>query len=80
MTVCCATGLMGYRGVPGRIGLAAAVTGLALWLEPVSSNLGLGQVNVFLMLLVVADLGLSDRNPLKGIGVGVAYGSTRSTE
>ncbi len=72
LTVCCATGLMGYRGAPGRIGLAAAVTGLALWLEPVSSNLGLGQVNVFLMLLVVADLGLSDRNPFKGIGVGVA--------
>ena len=72
LTVCCATGLTGYRGAPGRIGLAGAVTGLALWLEPVSSNLGLGQVNAFLMLLVVADLGLSDRNPLKGVGVGVA--------
>jgi alpha-1,2-mannosyltransferase len=48
------------------------VTGLALWLEPVSSNLNLGQVNVVLMLLVVADLAVPDRSRCKGIGVGVA--------
>ena len=72
LTVWFATGLMGYRGGAGRIGVAGAVTGLALWLEPVSSNLSLGQVNAFLMLLVVADLAAPDRIWLKGAGVGVA--------
>ncbi len=72
LTVWFATGLMGYRGAAGRIGAAGAVTGLALWLEPVSSNLSLGQVNAFLMLLVVADLAAPDRIWLKGVGVGVA--------
>ena len=72
LTVWCSTGLMGHRGVAGRLGVAGAVTGLALWLEPVSMNLGLGQINALLMLLVVADLSLPDRNPVKGVGVGVA--------
>ena len=72
LTVWFATGLMGYRGGPGRIGVAGALTGLAPWLEPVSSNLSLGQVNAFLMLLVVADLATPDRNWLKGAGIGVA--------
>jgi alpha-1,2-mannosyltransferase len=72
LTVWSATGLMGYRGAAGRIGVAGAVTGLALWLEPVSSNLSLGQVNAFLMLLVVADLAAPDRLWAKGAGVGIA--------
>ena len=72
LTVWFATGLMGYRGPPGRAGVAGAVTALALWLEPVSSNLSLGQVNAFLMLLVVADLAAPDRIWVKGAGVGVA--------
>jgi alpha-1,2-mannosyltransferase len=71
-TVGFAGGLMGHRGAAGRLGTALAVTGLALWLEPVSQNLGLGQVNAVLMLLVVADLALPDRVRVKGIGVGIA--------
>ena len=31
---------MGHHGTAGRIGVAFAVTGLAVWLEPVSQNLG----------------------------------------
>jgi alpha-1,2-mannosyltransferase len=72
VTVWFAGGLMGHRGAAGRLGTALAVTGLALWLEPVSQNLGLGQVNAVLMLLVVADLALPDRVRVKGIGVGIA--------
>ena len=56
----------GYHGTAGRIGVAFAVTGLAVWLEPVSQNLGLGQINALLMLLVVADLALPDRVRWKG--------------
>ena len=72
LTVWLSTGVMGYRGAAGRLGVAGAVTGLALWLEPVSMTLDLGQVNALLMLLVVADLALPDRNRLKGVGIGVA--------
>jgi alpha-1,2-mannosyltransferase len=72
LTIWFTCGLMGYRGVAGRLGVAGAVTGLALWLEPVGMNLGLGQVNAVLMLLVVADLALPDRNRCKGVGIGVA--------
>jgi alpha-1,2-mannosyltransferase len=72
LTVWFVTGLTGYRGIAGRTGVAGAVTGLALWLEPVSSNLSLGQVNAVLMLLVVADLAAPDRVWLKGAGIGVA--------
>ena len=72
LTVWFISGLIGYRGVAGRLGVAGAVTGLALWLEPVSSNLSLGQVNALLMLLVVADLAAPDRIRFKGAGIGVA--------
>jgi alpha-1,2-mannosyltransferase len=72
LTVWVVSGLMGYRGAPGRLGVAGAFTGLALWLEPVSMNLGLGQINALLMLLVVADLALPDRNRMKGVGIGAA--------
>jgi alpha-1,2-mannosyltransferase len=72
LTVWFGTGLMGYRGAAGRLGVAGAVTGLALWLEPVSSNLDLGQVNAVLMLLIVADLALPDRNRFTGVGIGIA--------
>lgn len=35
---------------------AAALTGVALLLEPIRSNLGFGQINIFLFLLVTADI------------------------
>lgn len=38
-----------------RCWLAMAVTSAALWLEPISSNLAFGQINVVLMTLVIAD-------------------------
>ena len=72
LTVWLTMGMMGYRGAAGRLGVSGAVTGLALWLEPVSITLDLGQVNALLMLLVVADLALPDRHRLKGVGIGVA--------
>jgi alpha-1,2-mannosyltransferase len=72
LTVWFSTGLMSYGGVAGRLGVAGIVTGLAIWLEPLYTNLDLGQVNALLMLLVVADLASPDRNRFKGIGIGVA--------
>ena len=39
-----------------RLGATFGVAALALLTEPVQETLGLGQVNLLLMLLVVADL------------------------
>ena len=54
------------------LGLCAAVAALALWLDPVSLTLLLGQVNLILMLLVLLDLSTADGSRWKGIGVGIA--------
>lgn len=49
-----------------------AITALSLWLEPVIRALHLGQIELLLMLLIVWDLGQSDRRWWKGAGIGVA--------
>jgi alpha-1,2-mannosyltransferase len=67
-------GALGYRRSAGRAGAALAVAGVALWLQPVQQTLSFGQVNLILMLIVVADLCLPDSARAKGIGVGLAAG------
>lgn len=53
---------------------AVALTGFSTCLDTVASNLYYGQINVFLILLVAADvLGFTPK-PIRGIGVGVAAG------
>jgi alpha-1,2-mannosyltransferase len=69
-----AWGLAGYRRNLGRLGAALAVAGLALWTEPMMQNLNFGQVNVFLMLIVLLDFAQRDRWWTKGIGIGLAAG------
>ena len=73
-------GALGYadrRAV--RLGATLGVSALALLTEPVQQTLGLGQVNLLLMLLIVADLltaaALRGRTRWwHGIGIGVAAG------
>lgn len=55
-----------------RLGLTLGTAAVALWLEPVVHNLGFGQINMFLMFLVVADLCQPDRRPWKGLAIGLA--------
>jgi alpha-1,2-mannosyltransferase len=46
-------------GVPkgrARIGAALAVSAVALWAQPVESNLGLGQINLLLTAMIIWDL------------------------
>jgi alpha-1,2-mannosyltransferase len=67
-----------FRGRGGRAGVSAvlglAALGYALCLEPLQVHLMYGQINVFLVLLVAADLlGFTPRW-LRGVGVGVAAG------
>jgi alpha-1,2-mannosyltransferase len=68
---CCAITLKlaGYR--PSRTALLAVVAG-GLLLEPVYHTLYLGQVNVFLLALVLADIWLVARGRHAGLGVGLA--------
>lgn len=54
--------------------LWAAVCALAIWLDPVSLTLLLGQVNLILMFVVLLDLSLVDGNRWKGLGIGIAAG------
>jgi alpha-1,2-mannosyltransferase len=61
---------VGCHGTAGTIGAAFALTGLALWLQPVHDTLDQGQVNLLLMLLVVAGFSLGGRTA--GVLVGIA--------
>ena len=75
-------GALGYRDRPAvRLGATLGVSALALATEPVQQTLALGQVNLLLMLLVVADLLLpglpfpGERSRWwQGIGIGLAAG------
>jgi alpha-1,2-mannosyltransferase len=76
-------GALGYRRT-ARLGAAMALSALALLTEPVQQTLALGQVNLLLMLLIIADLltggaavygGSSVRTRWwHGIGIGIAAG------
>jgi alpha-1,2-mannosyltransferase len=58
----------------GKAALWAGTCVLAIWLDPVSLTLLLGQVNLVLLLLVLADLSLPDGSRWKGVGIGLAAG------
>jgi alpha-1,2-mannosyltransferase len=73
-------GALGYADRPRvRLGATLGVSALALLTEPVQQTLALGQVNLLLMLLVVADLltasALNGQTRWwHGIGIGLAAG------
>ena len=78
-------GALGYReGKAIRLGATLGVSALALATEPVQQTLSLGQVNLLLMLLIVADLltggALAPGEPdgrtrwWHGVGIGIAAG------
>ncbi|MGV9711120.1 glycosyltransferase 87 family protein [Gordonia sp. NPDC003424] len=78
-----ATILLGFRSLGYRLDARLAVFAVLLAicstaLEPVRTTIWLGQINVFLMALILADLVLLDMirpdSRLRGIGVGVAAG------
>jgi alpha-1,2-mannosyltransferase len=69
-----AWGMLGHLRSQGRLGAALLTALLGLWLEPVQQNLIWGQINLLLMLLVMADYALPDRSRWKGVGIGLAAG------
>ena len=72
LTVWLTLGALGWAGTY-RLGMTAAISAAAFWLEPVQRTLNTGEVDLLLMLLVVADLA-SRRRRWQGVGVGVAAG------
>ena len=71
-------GALGYRDRPAvRAGATLGVSALALATEPVQQTLALGQVNLLLMLLIVADLLIVPEGQTRwwqGLGIGIAAG------
>jgi alpha-1,2-mannosyltransferase len=55
-------------------GLAFGAAAVAVWLEPVQSTLGYGQVNLFLAAAVLYDLRLPGTSRWKGAAIGLAAG------
>ena len=53
---------------------AAALTGFATCLDTMSSNLYYGQINIFLVFLVAADVLGYTPKPVRGLGIGLAAG------
>ncbi|MFW0794541.1 glycosyltransferase 87 family protein [Gordonia sp. CPCC 205515] len=69
---------LGYR-LDGRLAVFSVLLAIcSTALEPVRTTIWLGQINIFLMLLILADLVLLDmirpNSRLRGIGVGLAAG------
>ena len=65
---------MGYRRDRAAVGIVLLGTALALMFEPVRTTLYLGQINVLLLAIVVADLLRTRRSGWMGVGVGIAAG------
>lgn len=65
---------LGYRAdvTLGRIAVFSA--GLLVWLEPVWTTVDLGQINLVLLVLILADIRRNDESRYKGMGVGIAAG------
>jgi alpha-1,2-mannosyltransferase len=67
-------GKLGYSASARRGSATLCAAAVSLWLEPVRQTLSFGQINLVLMLVIVADLCLPDGRWWKGIGVGLAAG------
>jgi alpha-1,2-mannosyltransferase len=66
-------GKLGYQ-CSARAAATLAAASVTSWLAPVLHTLWLGQINLILMFVIVADLSLADTARFKGVGVGLAAG------
>lgn len=74
LSVAIAGRMLGHRRAAISTGAALAVSAAALWTEPVLKTLWFGQINLVLMLVVLADLSQRDGRRWKGAAIGVATG------
>jgi alpha-1,2-mannosyltransferase len=64
----------GITTATGLWGLTALLMALIIWLEPVRLSLQLGQINLLIMAIVLADVLSPPSRRWTGIGVGIAAG------
>jgi alpha-1,2-mannosyltransferase len=69
-----ALSMLGYRRDLRLVMFGLPVAGLLLWCEPVRQTMAFGQINIVLLLLVLADMALPDSSRWKGVLTGVAAG------
>ncbi|UQE75329.1 glycosyltransferase 87 family protein [Gordonia sp. PP30] len=65
---------LGHRSTWRLRGIAASLVIISTLLEPVRSTIWFGQINVFLMLLILWDLLRDEKSVLRGAGTGLAAG------
>lgn len=65
---------LGVTTATGLWSLGALLVGLVCWLEPVRLSLQLGQVNLLILAVVIADLLGPDTRRWAGVGIGVVAG------
>lgn len=66
--------MLGYRSDTRLTVISALLAINCVFLEPVRTTLYYGQINLWLMLLVLWDFSRNDGDRLRGIGVGIAAG------
>lgn len=66
--------VLGYRRERSLLLVCVLLAAPMLWLEPVWMTVTLGQVNLGLMMLVLADVGRKDGSRWQGVGIGIAAG------
>jgi alpha-1,2-mannosyltransferase len=65
---------MGMTATTGLWSLGALLVGLVAWLEPIRLSLQLGQINLVILAVVVADLLGPSRRRWAGVGIGLVAG------
>ena len=67
-------GSVGVTESRNRLLLTLAVCALTVWLDPIEATLLMGQINLLLLALILADLLLPDGSRFKGLLLGLATG------
>ncbi|WP_433200740.1 glycosyltransferase 87 family protein [Nocardia sp. CA-107356] len=73
-SVWAALSMLGYRRDRRLVLLGPPIAGLLMWCEPVRETMAFGQINILLLLLVLADMALPDSSRWKGVLTGIAAG------
>jgi alpha-1,2-mannosyltransferase len=65
---------LGVTAAPGLWPLAALLLGVLVWLEPVRQSIQLGQINLVILAVVIADVLSPPQRRWAGVGIGVVAG------
>ena len=65
---------LGVTAAQGLWALAALLLGVLIWLEPVRQSIQLGQINLVILAVVIADVLSPSQRRWAGVGIGVVAG------